>query len=176
MERDWTKLDMRWMRAGLVLTALDIVSALLWLQGPSTILAAVGGVLWVFGLSLLAAPIIILRRAGGIPPGQPFINTTRLVTTGLFRLVRHPQYLGWLVLAAAVPFYTQEPASVALALAAVAATAWGLRGVDEWERGVFGEAYAEYMRQVPGFNLPAGIYRALTRRAEAGREGSPPHS
>lgn len=155
---------MRWMWVGLILTALDLIGALVWGQGPSAALALFGGCLWIAGLLLLASPILILRRTGGVAAGERFVDTTTLVTTGLYGVVRHPQYLGWLVLASAVPFYTQEPLSLALAVVSIAATWWGFRDIDTWELTVFGEAYAEYMGRVPGFNLPLGVWRALTRR------------
>lgn len=163
-QRDWSKLDMRWMWVGVALTGLDLVGALVWDQGPNEAVALLGGALWISGLALLAAPILILRRKGGVSAGKRFVDTTKLVTTGLYSVVRHPQYLGWLVLASAVPFYTQEPASAALAVASVAATWRGFRGIDAWELSVFGAEYAEYMRRVPGFDLPLGVWRALARR------------
>ncbi|TLM89635.1 MAG: isoprenylcysteine carboxylmethyltransferase family protein [Actinobacteria bacterium] len=164
MQRDWSRLDMRWMWVGAVLTGANLIGALFWQQGPTIWLAYLGGALWAAGLLLLAAPIWILKRRGDVESGRSFVETTTLVTTGLYGVVRHPQYLGWLVLACAVPFYTQEPASVALGAASVAATAWGFRRIDEWEITVFGDEYRRYAQRVPGWNPVAGVWRLARRR------------
>ena len=54
----------------------------------------VGWVIWAFGMVLVMAPIVVFPRRGGVPKGRSFVNTTRLVDTGIYSLVRHPQYLG----------------------------------------------------------------------------------
>jgi protein-S-isoprenylcysteine O-methyltransferase Ste14 len=54
----------------------------------------VGWVFWAGGMVLVMAPIIQFPRKGGVPRGKSFPNTTRLVTTGIYAVVRHPQYLG----------------------------------------------------------------------------------
>jgi len=53
-----------------------------------------GWVFWVFGMVLVMAPIVMFPRRGGVPKRKPFVHTTRLVNTGIYAVVRHPQYTG----------------------------------------------------------------------------------
>ena len=53
-----------------------------------------GWVVWAAGMALVMAPIIMFPRRGGVARGKSFVHTTRLVDTGIYAVVRHPQYLG----------------------------------------------------------------------------------
>ena len=54
----------------------------------------VGWVVWAGGMVLVMAPIILFPRQGGVPKGKSFVHTTRLVDSGIYSVVRHPQYTG----------------------------------------------------------------------------------
>ena len=54
----------------------------------------IGWVVWVGGMIMVMAPIVMFPRRGGVPKGKSFANTTRLVDTGIYAVVRHPQYTG----------------------------------------------------------------------------------
>ena len=59
----------------------------------------IGGVsLLALGAPLMLLPFLLLRRHGATPAGAPYHATTRLVDTGLYRVIRHPQYLGYSLL------------------------------------------------------------------------------
>ena len=49
-----------------------------------------GWVIWAFGMVLVMAPIILFPRHGGVARGKAFVHTTRLVDTGIYAVVRHP--------------------------------------------------------------------------------------
>jgi len=68
----------------LVLTGVIEVNSYL----PSFI---IGWVVWGLGMVLVVAPIVMFPRRGGVPKGKSFISTTRLVDTGIYTIVRHPQ-------------------------------------------------------------------------------------
>jgi len=73
-------------------------------------------------------------------------KTTRLVTTGVFRYIRHPLYSSLLLVAWGV--YFKDPSWLAVALA-LAATVFLVRTarIEEAENiRYFGDAYREYMR------------------------------
>ena len=50
-----------------------------------------GWVVWAIGMVLVMAPIILFPRRGGVPRRKSFVHTTRLVDTGIYAVVRHPQ-------------------------------------------------------------------------------------
>ena len=59
---------------------------------PAAVRWLLGGALLLAGLVLTASFFTVLRRAG--TPANPFKPTTALVTTGPYRVSRHPAYLG----------------------------------------------------------------------------------
>ena len=58
------------------------------------VLFIIGWVVWALGMVLVMAPIVTFPRRGGVPRGKWFVHTTRLVDTGFYAVVRHPQYTG----------------------------------------------------------------------------------
>ncbi|MFC1870077.1 methyltransferase family protein [Chloroflexota bacterium] len=54
----------------------------------------IGLVFWMVGMVLVMAPIVMFPWRGGVPKGKSFVHTSRLVDTGIYAVVRHPQYLG----------------------------------------------------------------------------------
>ncbi len=53
----------------------------------------VGWAIWVLSLVFGIAPIFILRQKGGVAKGKSYVETTHLVDTSMYAIVRHPQYL-----------------------------------------------------------------------------------
>ena len=58
---------------------------------PSFVL---GWIVWATGMVLVMAPIVMFPRRGGVPKSKSFVHTTQLVDSGIYSIVRHPQYLG----------------------------------------------------------------------------------
>jgi len=52
-----------------------------------------GWVVWAIGMMLVMVPIVMLPRRG-VPKGKTFVRNIRLVHTGIYAIVRRPQYLG----------------------------------------------------------------------------------
>ena len=132
----------------------DWVPALRWL----------GCALWVAAAVLGWLPIIILKRQGGVAPGRSYVRTSRLVTTGLYAVVRHPQYLAFYLMTFALALIGQHWLIVLLAVPAVLLFALSMRGTDEYNIAKFGDEYRQYRDRVPAFNILAGIFRLLARR------------
>ena len=104
-------------------------------------------------LLLLFAGLYQLRRMGR-PDGQrtdaelfAFERTSQLVTSGIFRLIRHPLYASLLLLAWGVA--CKQPNGLSLVLALLASlTLWLTAKRDEAEcLQQFGEAYRDYMQR-----------------------------
>ena len=125
---------------------------------------AIGWVFWAVGMILIMAPIVAFPRRGGVEKGKSFVHTTRLVDTGIYGLVRHPQYLGG-ILALFVTTALWYPHWLFFVLGAVgsAAVYFSCREEDREMVKKFGDEYRDYMRRVPRVNLLAGIIRALRR-------------
>jgi protein-S-isoprenylcysteine O-methyltransferase Ste14 len=129
------------------------------------VLFIIGWVVWAFGMVLVMAPIVTFPRRGGVPKGKSFVNTTRLVDTGIYAIVRHPQYVGG-ILAIFMTTVLWYPHWL-FGLLGMMGTALVYVGcVEEDGRMVkkFGNEYAAYMRRVPRVNLVSGFVRLMRRK------------
>lgn len=131
------------------------------------------GVRWV-GVACLAAsvplfslPFLHLSRFGASEAGKSFIYTTRVADRGVYALVRHPQYLGYGLLVTGFVLLSLNPASVILGSAALVGFGVQARIEERFLTTRMGEAYAEYRRRVPAFNLVNGLWRWWRRRRDA---------
>jgi protein-S-isoprenylcysteine O-methyltransferase Ste14 len=106
-----------------------------------------------------------LRRHGRPPAGKSYMQATVVVQRGPFALVRHPQYLGYMLFAVTAALISRHWTVVALAAAAVAAFFAHALREERYCLERFGEAYARYMTRVPRFNALAGALRLLRRRS-----------
>ncbi|MBN1856560.1 MAG: isoprenylcysteine carboxylmethyltransferase family protein [Dehalococcoidia bacterium] len=121
-----------------------------------------GCVVWGFGMVLVMAPIVLFPRRGSVPRGRSFVYTTRLVDTGIYAIVRHPQYTGGIfaVFLTTVLWYPHWLFAVLGAWGSVLLY-YSCRAEDRRLVAKFGDAYSNYMNRVPGMNLAAGIIRLI---------------
>ena len=170
--KKWTKRNIFWSTFTTILCIVCFPVNLLVLTGiletnfyPA--LFIVGWVVWAFGMVLVMAPIIVFPRRGGVPKGKSFVNTTRLVDTGIYGLVRHPQYLGG-VFAIFITTLLWYPHWLFGLLGAVGTVIVYLSAREEDQRLVqqFGDDYIRYMQRVPKMNILVGVIRQLRRRNE----------
>ena len=170
--RKWTKRNIFWSTFITILGIVCFPANPLVLTGvlktnfyPA--LFIVGWVVWAFGMVLVMAPIIMFPRRGGVSKGKSFVNTTRLVDTGIYSLVRHPQYLGG-VFAIFITTLLWYPHWLFGLLGAVGIVVLYLSAREEDQRLVqqFGEDYIRYMQRVPRMNILVGVTRWLRRRNE----------
>lgn len=105
-------------------------------------------------------PFYLLARYGGLE-GESYMQAAVVVDRGLYAVVRHPQYLGYILLACGFALLSQHGVSVLLDI--IAAVLFYIQAVRE-ERAClaeFGEPYARYCCRVPRFNVILGLFRLL---------------
>lgn len=122
---------------------------------------------WIVSIVLLFTPMYVLRMKGNVPKGKSFAETRTMVNTGIYAAVRHPQYLGWLLMyLAGFLFNPHWPQGIAGLLGMICLY---LIAAQEDKRLIekFGVPYHFYKASVPGLNLPAGIIRLLQHREPA---------
>jgi len=114
---------------------------------------------------LVMAPIILFPRRGGVPKGKSFVNTTRVVDTGIYAIVRHPQYTGgiYAIFITTFLWYPHWLFGV-LGVIGILVIYMGCREEDQRLLEKFGADYAAYMKRVPGMNIFAGLVRCLRSR------------
>jgi len=141
---------------------LMAVTALLG-EGDVRALRLLGALLGAGSLPLVILPIFGLKRHGEVPEGESYMATVRIVDRGLLGVVRHPQYLGYMAMAACFTLLSQRWYAVVLAL--VGCVFFILHTLREekilLER--FGDAYRVYMGRVPRFNILLGVMRRIRR-------------
>jgi protein-S-isoprenylcysteine O-methyltransferase Ste14 len=130
-----------------------------------TALFIIGWVVWAFGMVLVMSPIIMFPRRGSVPKGKSFVNTTRLVDTGIYAVIRHPQYTGG-IYAIFVTTFLWYPHWL-FAVLGVTGAIFTYLGVMEEDKDLidkFGEEYIAYKQRVPGMNFVLGLVKLLRRR------------
>ncbi len=133
--------------------------------GYSIPACALGWIAWAVGMVLVLAPMVQFPRSGGVARGQSFVHTTRLVDTGIYGLIRHPQYLGGILsIFVATPLFYPHWLFVAMGVPGAAIV---YCSAQEEEKNLvlqFGDDYRSYMQRVPRMNLVVGVVRWLQRR------------
>jgi len=142
----------------LVLTGLIDVNSYL-------ALVILGSVVWIFGMVMVMAPIIMFPRHGGVPKGKSFVRTNQLVSTGIYAVVRHPQYTGGFY-SIFITTFLWFPHWLFLVLGAIGTAVIYLSCREEDQRLInqFGDDYVAYMKRVPGMNIFLGIIRLVRQR------------
>jgi protein-S-isoprenylcysteine O-methyltransferase Ste14 len=130
-----------------------------------TILAYVGVGLYVFsGIVFGMLPTAEFRKKGGVKKGKSYIHTTKLVDTGIYSIVRHPQFITWMWWAVAGMFLFQHWIVVLLGIPIIPLTYIDIIKADKDAIEKFGNDYKKYMQKVPRTNLLLGIIRVLQRK------------
>jgi len=129
------------------------------------IAAYIGVGLYSFsGLIFGMLPIFEFRMRGEVQKGKSYIHTTKLVDTGLYSIVRHPQYLTWMLWAIAGMLLFQHWIVILLGIPIIPFTYIDMDREDERMIEKFGDVYRNYMQRVPRANFLLGIIRSLMHR------------
>jgi protein-S-isoprenylcysteine O-methyltransferase Ste14 len=123
-------------------------------------LFVLGWISWAIGMVLVMAPIVMFPRRGGVAKGKSFVHTTKLVDTGIYAVVRHPQYLGG-ILALFLANFLLYPhwLFVVMGIPGVAILYFSTAAEENRLIEQFGNDYRDYMKRVPRMNIIAGIIR-----------------
>ena len=131
---------------------------------PSFVL---GWIVWATGMVLVMAPIVMFPRRGGVPRGKSFVHTTQLVDSGIYSIVRHPQYLGGiLAIFVATPLLYPHWIFVVLGVPGIVILYLSIREEEKRLIERFGDDYHTYMKKVPRMNIIQGTIQILRQRKE----------
>jgi protein-S-isoprenylcysteine O-methyltransferase Ste14 len=108
-------------------------------------------------------PVYEFKRRGGVPGGESYMQTTRLVTSGVYSVVRHPQFLAGILITVSMMLMSQHVHSVVAGLVAAVVYASEVQPADERLVEKFGEPYLRYKERVPALNFVVGVVRLIRR-------------
>jgi len=114
-------------------------------------LVVVGYILLGIGALLVILSIVMLRIKG----------VSTLIDSGIYGIVRHPMYLGAMILFLSHPFMIQHWIIVISSLVAIICIYLIILSGEQRSLEKFGEEYNRYMQSVPRINILLGIYRRL---------------
>ncbi|MCD4739301.1 MAG: isoprenylcysteine carboxylmethyltransferase family protein [Anaerolineae bacterium] len=127
-------------------------------------LFVLGDVIIGVGILLIILAMATLRGGGNLQEGGDFTATTVVVKRGIYSVVRHPLYLGWLLTYPAAMLVSQHWAIVILGVLGIVSMDQITRMADEQLVERFGIDYETYMQEVPRLNILLGIAWKLRRR------------
>jgi protein-S-isoprenylcysteine O-methyltransferase Ste14 len=131
------------------------------------VLAYFGVGLYVFsGIVFGMLPVFEFRKKGGVKKGQSYIHTTKLVDTGIYSVVRHPQYVTFMLFAIAGMLLFQHWIVILLGIPVIPLTHIDLIKADKDAIDKFGDDYKAYMKKVPRANFLLGIIRRFRKSEE----------
>ena len=125
-------------------------------------LQIIAWVVLAFSLILVFAPMVMFPRRGGVSKGKSWVSTTKLVDTGIYAIVRHPQYAGG-IYAIFLTNFLLYPHWL-FAVLGVAGTVVVYLGCVEEDKLLikkFGDDYRDYIQRVPRTNFWLGVIRLL---------------
>jgi len=131
------------------------------------ILRYFGWIIWVISLVFGWMPIFVLARKGGVPKGKSYVHTTILVETGIYAIVRHPQYLALPLLNLALILIAQHWIIAIIGVVAIVLMYIDILNADQEGIDKFGNEYKRYMRTVPRTNFLLGIIRIMGYKNKA---------
>jgi protein-S-isoprenylcysteine O-methyltransferase Ste14 len=176
MSKDWTtgflnRLHphlLAWIWSALLIS--QVVLAFFVFRGPKIQAVQVAGwVIWTLGTIFAIWPIFALRAGGSVPEGKSYMETTALVDTGIYAIVRHPQGgTAGILLSLALALIGQHWLLVVLAAVGMALIYLDTFNADVACIEKFGEPYRRYMQRVPRVNFVSGLLRWLARPREEG--------
>lgn len=154
--------------SGVILTiaALSQIAGVIFLENPHSndLIRRTG--LFIMCLSAIFGwlPMFTLKRRGGVPAGKSYMQTTRLVQSGIYKIVRHPQYLAGILMGIGLSLISQQwlvalPGIVVIGLSYAATFVEERQLVEK-----FPGEYEEYQKRVPRVNFIAGILRLLFQK------------
>lgn len=137
--------------------ALIVLNAPHWFENALGTQQLVSWLLLLVSVVLVVWGVVLLRRLGRSRPttvGSPefeWENTETLVTTGIYRHIRHPMYSALLFLAWGALLKSVSIITLVLAVVATIAVAATAKAEEAENVTRFGQEYRDYMKRIPRF-------------------------
>ena len=111
----------------------------------------------IFGI----VPIFTFRKKGRVEKGKSYMHTTRVVTSGIYSIVRHPQYMAGILINIGIILISQHWLIIVIGVLAIVFNYFDALRADQVLITKFGEEYSDYIKKVPRLNFIAGLIGLL---------------
>lgn len=132
-------------------------------------------VLLYLGWAILASSVVLgvlprmtFHLKGKAPEGKDFNDTTVLVDSGIYAIIRHPMYLSFILLIVSLILISQHWLSLVFGIPIVIYFYVRMGREEPSYIEKFGADYRRYMEKVPRTNLMLGIIRVFRRASGHG--------
>jgi protein-S-isoprenylcysteine O-methyltransferase Ste14 len=156
-----------WTAADIVWSILMIAQIALAFFLSEDYLPAARNIGWIF-IFLSAAfgmlPIFTFRIKGRVKKGKSYMHTTKIVTGGIYAILRHPQYMAGILINIGIIFISQHWLIITIGIVSIIFIYCDALRADQNLIAKFGKEYSDYMKKVPRLNFIAGIIRLLRKK------------
>jgi len=119
-------------------------------------------IFFIAGVFFVISSFVALKRIG--KPKSGLEDTTIMIHRGIFKILRHPLYLGLSLSTIGFLFAYQAIALIIIGIIAVILFYIASRVEDSYNIKKFGSEYIEYMKRVPMWNFFLGMFRNTKMR------------
>jgi len=151
-----------------ILFSLIVLVAMVWQEGDILPLRYIGWALYVPAAALVISSFVSLKHKG--KPESGWEHSTVLIHSGVFRIIRHPLFLGSALFTIGLILIAQSIPATILGLVGVSCLWMASKGEEELNIKKFGQEYQKYMQEVPRWNLFKGL--KLTARKRGPTKGT----
>ena len=117
---------------------------------------------WFIGMIFVIYPLIYFKLKGDVRKGKAYVHTNKIVTSGLYSIVRHVQYTGGILsIFIATPLLYPHWIFVLLGIPGIVLIYLGTKREDKLLIEKFGNDYRRYKDKVPAINIVYGVIRKL---------------
>jgi len=133
------------------------------------VLVYVGWLVGLTGLAFFIRSTYELKKKGRSLKGKSFLLTSVLVDNGIYAIIRHPEYLGSMLLVLGSILISQHWLTLVLGVPVLLwFFVYVLPTEDRHLIEKFGDDYKRYMQTVPGLNFVVGIMQLKKHKKEGG--------
>jgi protein-S-isoprenylcysteine O-methyltransferase Ste14 len=130
-------------------------------RGENPYLKISGVIILVFTALFWILPFIHLKKYGEVEKGHPYYDTNCIANRGIYRLVRHPQYLAYILLVIGFTLISQNWIIMIIAVITISLFYYHTLLEEKVLKDKFQKEYIAYCHNVPRFNIILGIISRL---------------
>ncbi len=126
-----------------------------WLMVNIHTIRIIGYILFIPAVLFVIASFTTLKTKG--KPTDHWESTTAIINSGIYRITRHPMYLGTAIWSFALVLVIQSLISVILTSVTLFCLWMASKKEEEFNLTKFGDEYRNYLARVPRWNFIKGI-------------------